>query len=97
MAMRARDEGLRADPDGARGNQAEAAASKRSKIIAQITSLTEAVRFLYQALIDIDAHPSRLDETFSEYNRYDIDYADVRGQAWPSGHSPSPQLEVTIF
>ncbi len=31
-------------------------------------------------MLDIDPHPSRLNELFAEYSRYDIDYADVRGQ-----------------
>lgn len=77
MAMRARDEGLRGlvVPQE---NAAEAAVVQEIEVI-PVASLTEAVGF-FTGILDIDPHPSRLDELFSEYNRYDIDYADVRGQ-----------------
>ncbi len=44
-----------------------------------VASLTEAIGF-FTGMIDIEPHPSRLNELFAEYSRYEIDYADVRGQ-----------------
>lgn len=77
MAMRARDEGMRGliVP---RENAAEAAVVEEIEVI-PVASLTEAVGF-FTGMLEFDPHPSRLDELFSEYSRYDIDYADVRGQ-----------------
>lgn len=77
MAMRARDEGMRGLVVP-RENAAEAAVVEEIEVI-PVASLTEAVGF-FTGMLDIDPHPSRLDELFSEYSRYDIDYADVRGQ-----------------
>ncbi|QDV24957.1 YifB family Mg chelatase-like AAA ATPase [Aureliella helgolandensis] len=44
-----------------------------------VSTLTEAVGF-FTGSLDIDPHPSQLKELFAEYSRYDLDYADVRGQ-----------------
>lgn len=77
MAMRARDEGMRGLVVP-RENAAEAAVVEEIEVI-PVASLTEAVGF-FTGMLDIDPHPSRLDELFSEYSRYEIDYADVRGQ-----------------
>lgn len=77
MAMATRQAGLRGllVP---KENAAEAAVVQEIEVI-PVASLTEAVGF-FTGVLDIDPHPSRLDELFAEYNRYDIDYADVRGQ-----------------
>ncbi len=59
-------------------NAAEAAVVEEIEVI-PVASLTEAVGF-FTGILDIDPHPSRLNELFSEFSRYDIDYVDVRGQ-----------------
>ncbi|MCC6510250.1 MAG: ATP-binding protein, partial [Pirellulaceae bacterium] len=77
MAMATRDAGLKGllVP---KENAAEAAVVEEIEVI-PVASFAEAVGF-FTGMLDIDPHPSRLNELFSEYNRYDIDYADVRGQ-----------------
>lgn len=57
---------------------AEAAVVEGIEII-PVASLTQAVGFLTGA-VDIDPAPSRLDELFSELGKYEVDFADVRGQ-----------------
>lgn len=57
---------------------AEAAVVEGIEVIA-VSSLAQAVAFVTGA-IDIDPTPPRLDQWFEEYARYDIDFADVRGQ-----------------
>jgi magnesium chelatase family protein len=57
---------------------AEAAVVEGIEIIA-VSSLSQAVAFLTGA-IEIDPTPPRLTEWFSTLGRYEIDYADVRGQ-----------------
>jgi len=70
--------------DGVRGlvvpreSAAEAAVVENLEII-PVSSLTEAVAF-FTGEIEIDPYPSRLDELFHEYARYEEDYCDVRGQ-----------------
>lgn len=77
MAMATRDAGLRGllVP---KENAAEAAVVEEIEVI-PVASLTEAVGF-FTGILEIDPHPSRLNELFAEYSRYEIDYADVRGQ-----------------
>jgi len=57
---------------------AEAAVVEGVEVIA-VSSLAQAVAFVTGA-IDIDPTPPRLNQWFEEYARYDIDFADVRGQ-----------------
>ncbi|MGN6133408.1 MAG: YifB family Mg chelatase-like AAA ATPase [Aureliella sp.] len=77
MAIATRDAGLRGllVP---KENAAEAAVVEEIEVI-PVASLTEAVGF-FTGLLEIDPHPSRLSELFSEYSSYELDYADVRGQ-----------------
>jgi len=77
MAMATRAAGLRGllVPEE---NAAEAAVVEEIEVI-PVASLSEAVGF-FTGVLDIEAHPSRLNELFAEYSRYEIDYADVRGQ-----------------
>ncbi|HEX3872025.1 MAG TPA: YifB family Mg chelatase-like AAA ATPase, partial [Pirellulales bacterium] len=56
----------------------EAAVVEDIEII-PVTSLTQAVGFL-SGQFDIEPTPSRLDEWFNTLGRYEIDFADVRGQ-----------------
>jgi magnesium chelatase family protein len=57
---------------------AEAAVVEGIEII-PVNSLTQAVGFLTGAL-EIEPTPPRLDELFETLGRYDVDFADVRGQ-----------------
>ncbi|MFV1964528.1 MAG: YifB family Mg chelatase-like AAA ATPase [Pirellulaceae bacterium] len=69
---------------GLRGIIVPAASAHESAIVENIDvvaveSLGQAVGFMCGEL-SIEPTPSRLDELFDEYARYDIDFADVRGQ-----------------
>jgi len=44
-----------------------------------VANLAEAVGF-FSGELEIDPTPSRMDELFDEFSRYDVDFADVRGQ-----------------
>ncbi len=77
MAMSTRDAGLKGLVVP-KENAAEAAVVEEIEVI-PVASLTEAIGF-FTGMIDIEPHPSRLNELFAEYSRYEIDYADVRGQ-----------------
>jgi magnesium chelatase family protein len=59
-------------------NAGEAAVVSDIEIIS-VSSLSEAVGF-FTGMLDIPPHPSQLQELFAEYSRYDLDFADVRGQ-----------------
>lgn len=59
-------------------NAPEAAIVEDIEVI-PVSSLCEAVGF-FSGQLSIDAFPSRLDQLFSTYSQYDVDYADVRGQ-----------------
>jgi len=59
-------------------NAAEAAVVEGIEVI-PVSSLSEAVAF-FSSQLEIDPAPSRLQELFGTLSRYDIDYADVRGQ-----------------
>jgi magnesium chelatase family protein len=59
-------------------NAGEAAVVSDIEVI-PIASLSEAVGF-FAGTVEIDPHPSKLDELFHEFSRYDLDYGDVRGQ-----------------
>ncbi len=61
-----------------RENAGEAAVVQDLDVIA-VESLTQAVAF-FTGEIEIDPTPSRLDEIFEEYSKYDEDFSDVRGQ-----------------
>ncbi len=77
MAIAARDCGLRGIVVPSE-NANEAAVVEGIEII-PVSTLSEAVGY-FTGMLDIAPHPSRLDELFAVYNRYDVDYADVRGQ-----------------
>ncbi len=72
------------DYDGLHGtlvpqqSAAEAAVVEGVEVIA-VSSLAQAVGFV-TGQIDIDPTPSRLDDLFREFSRYDHDFSDVRGQ-----------------
>lgn len=57
---------------------AEAAVVEGIEVIA-ISSLSQAVAFL-SGQLDIEPTPPRIDEWFETLGRYDVDFADVRGQ-----------------
>lgn len=59
-------------------NAPEAAIVEDIEVI-PVSSLCEAVGF-FSGQLPIDAFPSHLDQLFSTYSQYDVDYADVRGQ-----------------
>ncbi len=59
-------------------NAHEAAVVEGLEVI-PVHSLSEAVSFLAGQL-EIEPVPSRLDEIFAEFSRYEVDYSDVRGQ-----------------
>jgi magnesium chelatase family protein len=59
-------------------NAAETAVVEDLEVI-PVRSLSEAVAFLSGEL-SIDPVPSRLEELFDSFSRYDLDFADVRGQ-----------------
>ena len=73
-----------AKADGLRGllvpsaNAAESAVVEGIEII-PISSLTQAVGF-FTGQLQIEPTPPRLDELFQTLGRYDVDFADVRGQ-----------------
>lgn len=77
MAIAAKAMGLRGIVVPAE-NAAEAAVVEDLEVIA-VNSLTQAVGFL-SGQLEIDPTPSRVDELFDELAKYDIDFADVRGQ-----------------
>lgn len=77
MAMAARDAGYKGILVPAE-NAGEAAVVSEIDVI-PISTLTEAVGF-FVGSVDIEPQPSKLDELFEEFSRYDLDYADVRGQ-----------------
>lgn len=77
MAIAARDtkyKGLMVPAENAN----EAAVVEGIDVI-PVSTLSEAVGF-FTGMLDIAPHPSRLDELFAEYSRYETDYSDVRGQ-----------------
>lgn len=59
-------------------NASEAAVVDGISVI-PVSTLAEAVGF-FMGTLDIAAQPPRLDELFEEFNRYDLDFSDVRGQ-----------------
>ena len=59
-------------------NAAEAAVVEEMDILA-VDSLAQAVGY-FTGAIDIDPQPSRLDQLFQAFSKYEDDYADVRGQ-----------------
>ena len=73
-----------AEQEGIRGlvvpqaNAAEAAVVDSVEVIA-VSSLAQAVAF-FSGQVEIEPTPPRLEELFEEFSRYEIDYADVRGQ-----------------
>lgn len=77
MSMAARKAGYRGLLVPAE-NVAEAAVVSEIEVI-PISTLSEAVGF-FAGTIDIDPQPSRLEELFQEFSRYELDYEDVRGQ-----------------
>lgn len=77
MAMAARDAGFKGLLVPAE-NASEAAVVSEIEVI-PVTTLTEAVGF-FTGAVDLDPQPSRLDEIFDEFSRYEMNYADVRGQ-----------------
>lgn len=77
MAMAAAKAGVRGILVPA-ANAAEAAVVENLEVI-PVASLAQAVGFMAGEL-DIEPHPSRVDEIFDVHSAYDDDYADVRGQ-----------------
>lgn len=73
-----------AKQDGVRGlivptaNAQEAAVVEDIEVI-PVASLTEAAAF-FAGTLEIDPVPSRLQEIYESYSRYDVDFSDVRGQ-----------------
>lgn len=61
-----------------RENAGEAAVVSGIEVVA-VSSLAQAVAFL-AGQIDIEPTPPRLDEWFNAFSRYDVDFADVKGQ-----------------
>lgn len=57
---------------------AEAAVVEEIEVI-PVSSLTQAVGF-FAGQIEIEPHPSRINELFDELSKYDEDFGDVRGQ-----------------
>ena len=57
---------------------AEAAVVEGIEVI-PVSSLSEAVGF-FTGELDIEPQPSRLNDLFEEYSKYEINYSDVRGQ-----------------
>jgi magnesium chelatase family protein len=60
------------------GSAEEAAVVESIEVIA-VDSLAQAIGF-FAGQVDIDPTPSRLDRLFAQYETYEEDYADVRGQ-----------------
>ncbi len=77
MAIEAKNQGF-AGIMVPRHNAEEAAVVEGLDVIA-IDSLAQAVGFLGGQL-DIDPTPSRIVDLFEEFSKYDVDFADVRGQ-----------------
>lgn len=77
MAIAARQAGLRGLVVP-RENAQEAAVVEGLEVIA-VESLTEAVAF-FSGELEIPATPSRLEQLFGEFSRYEEDFSDVRGQ-----------------
>lgn len=59
-------------------NAAEAAVVEDLEVI-PVGSLAQAVAF-FAGELDIDPHPSKIQELFEQFSVYDLDFADVRGQ-----------------
>lgn len=59
-------------------NASEAAVVDGIEVI-PVASLTEAVGF-FAGTLELDPHPSRVDELFQEFSHYESNYSDVRGQ-----------------
>jgi len=57
---------------------AEAAVVQEIEVI-PVDSLTQAVAF-FAGQIDIEPTPARVNELFSQFSKYEVDFADVRGQ-----------------
>ena len=73
-----------AKQEGIRGlvvpvDSAAEAAVVEGLVVIPVSSLTQAVGF-FTGELDIDPQPSRLGELFREYSKYEVNYADVRGQ-----------------
>ncbi len=77
MAIAAAKEGLRGIVVPVE-NAGEAAVVEEIEVI-PVSSLTEAVGF-FSGQLHIEPAPSRVNELFGEFSRYEIDFADVRGQ-----------------
>ncbi len=77
MAMSAKRQGLRGliVP---RGNGPEAAVVEGVEVI-EVGSLTQAIAFL-QGTLELEPVPCRVEELFDQLGRYEVDFADVRGQ-----------------
>jgi len=77
MAIKAKELGFRGIvvPEE---NAYEAAVVEDLDVIA-VNSLAQAAGF-FAGSLDIDPTPSRINDLFEEFSRYDIDFADVRGQ-----------------
>ncbi|MBW3600830.1 MAG: ATP-binding protein [Planctomycetes bacterium] len=60
------------------GSASEAAVVEDVEVI-PVSTLAEAVGF-FAGELDIEPAPSRLDEIFQEFSKYEEDFADVRGQ-----------------
>ena len=59
-------------------NASEAAVVEDLNVI-PVTSLAHAVAF-FAGEIEIDPHPSKMEELFEQFSIYDLDFGDVRGQ-----------------
>ena len=77
MAMAAKKEGLRGLVVPAE-NAGEAAVVEGIEVI-RVGSLTEAAAF-FSGQLQIEPAPSQLDQLFSQFDHYDVDFGDVRGQ-----------------
>ncbi len=77
MAMAARDAGYKGLLVPSE-NACEAAVVREIDVI-PISTLTEAVGF-FAGTLEIDPQPCQLEKIFEEFSRYDMDFADVRGQ-----------------
>lgn len=77
MAMAAKQKGLRGLVTPA-ASAAEAAVVEDVEVI-PVSSLAETVGF-FSGELDIAPTPSRLEQLFEEFSRYEDDFADVRGQ-----------------
>ena len=77
MAIKAAEMGLRGIVVP-RENASEAAVVQEIDVIA-VSSLSQAVGF-FSGQLDIEPTPSRVEDLFQEFSRYDVDFSDVRGQ-----------------